>query len=248
LLLNADKSFEVIDPENETQKTIDVWWQNDDTSRLMLLLSYLITRNKGWESVQIRLLVTNYDQDNKDNMDKIIALLEEIRIKADPVIIPDPDSKKIIQLSKETDLVFLPIKLENNKPVLFSNEPVNSVLPSLKTCILSLSAQKIELDADPEDGLVKEMAAIYDQFQLAEKKVELAEKYALRLAEEAKEKIADLKFEKDSDQYSLKQKITEALETREKAVAANKRAEREKEKLLKAEDDAKTQGISTDKK
>jgi amino acid transporter len=246
LLLCPDNSRENVESREDIQKTIDVWWQNDDTSRLMLLLSYLISRNKEWGSVKIRLLATNYDQDNKNSMDNIHGMLEEIRIDADPVIVSQPDADEIIHYSKEADLVFLPIKLNNNIPLIFTNDPVDSVVSSLKACVLSISAQKIKLDAEPEDGKVKELAAIYDQFQLAEKKVELAKKYAVRVAKEAKDKMTNLKFSEDSDNYSLQQKIKEALETREKAIAANKRASREQEKLLKAEEEVKAQGLSTE--
>ena len=33
----------------DKQRTIDVWWKDDDTSRLMLLLAYLITRDGPWK-------------------------------------------------------------------------------------------------------------------------------------------------------------------------------------------------------
>ena len=234
------------DPSQEEEaKNIDVWWQNDDTSRFMLLLAYLITRSKGWDSAQIRLLATHYDEDNQQNETQIKEMLEDIRIDATPVIIPKPDSKKIIEYSKEADLVFLSIKLNNNIPMLISGEPVESVLTELKTCALSISAQKIDLDAEPEEGKVKELAHLYDQFQLAEKKAELAEKYAVRIAEEAKEKLKDLESSKDNNIFNMQQEISEVLEIREKAIHAKKRVYIEKEKLKKVENEAKSEGILT---
>ena len=155
------------------------------------------------------------------------------------------DSKKIIEYSKKTDLVFLSVKLKNNIPMLISGEPVESVLTELKTCALSISAQKMELDAEPEEGKVKEMAHLYDQFQLAEKKAELAEKYAVRIAEEAKEKQKVLESSKDNNLFNMQQEISEVLEIREKAIHAKKRVFREKEKLKKVENEAKSEGILT---
>jgi len=233
------------DPSQErVTKTIDVWWQNNDTSRFILLLSYLITRNKGWHSAQIRLLATNYDQDNDHNQNQLRQILEDIRIDAIPVIIPKSDSQKIIEYSKETDLVFLPITLKNNMPQLITKESIESVVPFLKTCAFSVSAQKMELDAEPEEGKFKELSHIYDQFQLAEKRAELAEKYAVRIAEEAKEKIKTLTLSDNFDIHSKQKEIQETLEIREKAISARKRAYREKERLKKVEDEAKSKGIS----
>ena len=245
LLKSSGLNMEPDPSQEEEAKNIDVWWQNDDTSRFMLLLAYLITRSKGWDSAQIRLLATHYDEDNQQNETQIKEMLEDIRIDATPVIIPKPDSKKIIEYSKEADLVFLSIKLNNNIPMLISGEPVESVLTELKTCALSISAQKIDLDAEPEEGKVKELAHLYDQFQLAEKKAELAEKYAVRIAEEAKEKLKDLESSKDNNIFNMQQEISEVLEIREKAIHAKKRVYIEKEKLKKVENEAKSEGILT---
>lgn len=245
ILLKSNGADLESDPsQGKGNKNIDVWWQNDDTSRFMLLLSYLMTRNKGWQSAQIRLLAANYDQDNDQNETQLRQILEDIRIDASPVIIPKPDSQKIIEYSKESDLVFLPITLKNNVPQLFSGESVESVVPFLKTCAFSISAQKMELDAEPEEGKFKELSHIYDQFQLAEKRAELAEKYAVRIAEEAKEKMETLTGSDNSDIHAKQKEIKEILEIREKAISARKRAYREKEKLKKVEDEAKSKGIS----
>jgi hypothetical protein len=141
-------------------------------------------------------------------------------------------------------LVFLPITLKNNVPQLFSGKSVESVVPFLKTCAFSISAQKMELDAEPEEGKFKALSHIYDQFQLAEKRAELAEKYALRIAQEAKEKMEILTVSDSSDIHAKQKEIKETLEIREKALSARKRAYREKEKLKTVEDEAKSIGIS----
>ena len=40
----------------ETERRIDVWWWDDATGRLMLLLAHLITRSKDWDDARIRIL------------------------------------------------------------------------------------------------------------------------------------------------------------------------------------------------
>jgi hypothetical protein len=47
VLLNSNGlNLETDKPSGNNPKTIDAWWQNDDTSRLMLLLAYLIKQSK----------------------------------------------------------------------------------------------------------------------------------------------------------------------------------------------------------
>ena len=248
VLLNSNSSnLNNDESDKNNSKKIDVWWQNDDTSRLMLLLAHLTRQSKGWESARIRLLVTHFDRDNYQNQNQIREMLEEFRIEADLVIVLGTTIQTIIKYSKKADLVFLAIKWHQDKFALFSNDDIESVLSFLKVCALSISAQKIELDADPEDGKVKEVALIFDQFQLAEKRADLAEKYAVRIAKEAREKIKELTISKKSGNKSMEKEIKDTLEIRQKAVAARQRALREKIKLTEVQDKAKSQGIPTDK-
>ncbi len=247
ILLNSNHIHLGTNPSQEDHpKKIDVWWQNDDTSRFMLLLAYLIKRNKGWDSSQIRLLATNYRQESQDNTDQIYKILEDIRIDASPLIILNADAQKIITESRDADLVFLPMNLSEDKPVLFTGESVELVLAELRVCALAIAAQKIDLDAEPEDGKVHELAALYDQLQHAERRAELADEYAYRTAEAARKKMEELDTS-DSVSHDIKNKLTEALKEREKANSAKKRANREKAKLSKLENEAKSQGISTEK-
>ena len=41
------------------ERRIDVWWGDDATSRLMILLAYLIKRNSDWEDAMIRVLTVS---------------------------------------------------------------------------------------------------------------------------------------------------------------------------------------------
>jgi hypothetical protein len=49
-------NLDTVSPEN---RRIDVWWWGDATSRLMLLLAYLVIRSDEWEEAKIRLLAAN---------------------------------------------------------------------------------------------------------------------------------------------------------------------------------------------
>jgi len=72
----------------EQEIQIDVWWRGDDTSRLMLLLAYLVTRREKWESAKIRLLAVNYSSDSEKNREALAEILNEVRISAEPLIVP----------------------------------------------------------------------------------------------------------------------------------------------------------------
>ncbi|MCP5087127.1 MAG: amino acid permease, partial [Rhodobacteraceae bacterium] len=53
--VKADK-WGALEESDGQDRCIDVWWWGDATSRLMLLMAYLMTRNEKWRDAKIRLL------------------------------------------------------------------------------------------------------------------------------------------------------------------------------------------------
>ncbi len=95
------------------RRTIHIWWgglqRNGD---LMLLLSFLLTRNVEWRGSQIRILSLASSQVMKDATERFLnELIPEIRIAAevDVMIKPEGASVKDVILRKSggADLVML---------------------------------------------------------------------------------------------------------------------------------------------
>jgi len=229
--------------ENDKKKCIHVWWNNDDSSRLMLLLAYLITRNRTWESADIFLLAVNYDRDNKDNMNALSTLLEDIRIQATPAIILGLDADTLIEKSKAADLVFLPMDLHGNDVTILSKFDTGSILPELNSVAMVKAANRIDLDTEPEEGKIQELAQIYDELKHAQKRAALAEKSATLAAETAREKMVSIQDKNQIPDTDLKEKIQQLLSARKDADAARQKAKEEKAKLLATTRKAEEQGI-----
>jgi len=229
----------------DPEKRIDVWWGNDNTSRLMLLMAYLITRNNEWESSEIRLLATHYDRDNQENMEALSKIMEDVRIPASPSIILGLDPETIIETSKDADLVFLPVSLKDNDMFIFSRFNTREILPKLNTTAMVRAASRVDLDADPEEGKVHELTLIYDALKHAEKRAALAEKLAALAVVAAEEKMKAIHIEKETPDPDLEKKIRQMLETRKLAATAEQKAKKEKAKLLAVTQKAEEQGIET---
>jgi hypothetical protein len=93
--------WERLQTQSTEERRIDVWWQEDATSRL-LLLAYLITRHESWEGAAIRVLSVVYDENTPENMEDLKKKLEEARITAEPVIVPAADMQ-LSRLKTEAD-------------------------------------------------------------------------------------------------------------------------------------------------
>lgn len=57
VILDArEEEWNALEKKRSGKRRIDVWWTGDATSRLMLLLAYLMTRSRPWEDAKIRML------------------------------------------------------------------------------------------------------------------------------------------------------------------------------------------------
>ncbi|MCP4626134.1 MAG: hypothetical protein GY850_21875 [bacterium] len=66
---------------------IDIWWWDDATSRMMLLMAYLMTRSDFWRDARIRLLAAGSNPAGDRTIDNLHQMLEEVRIEAEPIIV-----------------------------------------------------------------------------------------------------------------------------------------------------------------
>ncbi|WP_321495653.1 amino acid permease [uncultured Desulfobacter sp.] len=235
-------------PETEgpgKDKTIDVWWKDDDTSRLMLLLAYLITRDGYYEGAKIRLLACYLDRDNKEIMQMLSDTLDDFRIQAEPKIILGINEKVFLNTSRETDLVFIPVTLKKDDMLMFGDLWADQLVLGLNTVALVMAAQKIELDSSPEEGRAGELALLFDELKHAEKRVESAKKTAQQAAKSATDFIKDADDMQLNDPNLLKH-LKETLSLQEKYEEANKKVLKEQAKLKEIAQRAKDEGIAVD--
>ncbi|NDY71239.1 amino acid permease [Desulfobacter hydrogenophilus] len=245
IILWDQKDLPESDESIGKDKTIDVWWQDDDTSRLMLLLAYLITRDDHWEDAKIRLLACYLDRDNEQIMQMLSDTLDEFRIQAEPKIVLGVNEKVFFDISAETDLVFLPVSLKKDDALMFGDLPADQLLPGLKTVAMVMAVQKIELDSSPEEGRAGELAHLFDELKHAEKRVDAAKKIAQQAARSATDFIKDADDMQFNDPDLLTH-IKEKLALQEKSEEANKKVLKEQVKLMEVSQRAKDEGLAVD--
>jgi len=238
VILDAkDQAWEVLGSVPSGEKTIDVWWWGDSTSRLMLLLAYLMTRNKAWDEATIRVLAVEYEKRSEDTMSVLEKTLQEVRITAKAEIVESATGDSIIAHSSQSDLVFLPFRLRDNRLAGPFEMPLDELVSKLPTVAFVLAAKDIDLEAEPEEGKAGDLAAAMDALADAEKRAQKAKEEAIKTEEEAKEKIKEL----DS---AVASGVDEEFMPREKATIkskeeAEKAARRAAKALAKAEDAAR---------
>jgi len=220
VVLDADEDkwnhLENIPGEN---RRIDVWWLNDATSRLMMLLGYLITRSAPWDAAKIRVLGAGYQADTLENLTDLKNNLEEARIKAEPIIVTNADIDKLSEYSADASVVFLPFRLRGDQITCPIDAPIEEIVSRLPVTALVLAAEDIALDAEPEEGTAGDMAVAMDALADAEKKAVEAEKEADKsreIAETARAKLMELENNTGDTEEDLETKLKTAADTAEK--------------------------------
>jgi hypothetical protein len=167
-----------LETEPREGRRIDIWWQNNATSRLMVLLAHLMTRHKPWDKATLRVLAPGEITRLDDEKDKLKATLEEIRIDAEIEIVTDTAAETVVRQSGDAAFVFLPMEIKNNRIIDSIGQSFERSLHRLPISAVVMAAEDIDLDAAPEEGLAAQVAQAADDLEAAEKKAHHAEKTA----------------------------------------------------------------------
>lgn len=238
----AEEEWKKVESVPCRERRIDVWWWDDPTSRLMLLLAYLITRDDAWEEASLRVLATTYERKSKKSTSELQEILDEARISAEPAVIPNATAESVVKHSADASLVFLPFRLRHHHLKDPFGNPVDDLLSRLPITALVLAAEDIDLDAEPEEGKPAEVAATLDALTDAEKKARDAKKdaaAALEGAEKAEEKVDEMVAAAGpgADRETMIE-IEAAVEAAERAKDSAEKAKRKAAKAQAKADDA----------
>ncbi len=248
LAADADK-WEALAEAPEGERRIDVWWWGDATSRLMLLLAYLLTRTEPMDQAKIRVIASSNQHSPVRAMEDLQATIEEVRIDAEAHIVETLDADTLVEESADAALVFIPFQIRSDKTL----DPFGGVLEetifTLPACALVMAAEDVDLDAETEEGKAADMAEALDAVADAENRVQLAEKEfenAAAAFESIKIKLQQMLASPENvrDEAGLSELMKEVSEEGEKMSKAHRRFLREKTKADDAARDAEALGAT----
>ena len=249
LLCALDKAWDLmIETTSDGEPPcIDVWWQGDTTSRLMLLLAYLVTRGETWRDATIRVMAINYRDQSEQNLADLQEVIEKTRITAVPIIIAGADAKNLVDISVDSALTFMPFGLKNNEPVDIFGASIEQLVQQLGVTILVKAGQDVDLDAAPEDGEAGVLAQALDALEQANTRTTKAQKEAEKAAADAKSKMDEIEISGGIIDSALAEQLKSALQAREIADEAAKKVLREEAKSNDAEKLVESYGHSLKK-
>ncbi len=241
LLVAPPEAWARLETVTASNRRIDLWWRDDRTGRLMLLLAHLIKRNPVWEEARIRLMATTSGPENdlETLKEDLARMLDDIRIEADPQVVTDPDERSIAQNSGDGALVLMPFRIRGGLIEGAHNTDIDDLTERGMMVALVLAAEDIDLDAEPEEGKHKEVAAALDAMTDAGDRAEQAEKEASNARKKAEEAEAHLRQAMEEARPGIDReemmKIEAAVEAAQKAAGEALNMERKAAKARAGE-------------
>ena len=228
MLAGGDADWQSLKQVSHNERRIDVWWRDDATSRLMLLLAYLMTGTENWEGARIRVLGICCETASINTAKALGEMLENFRIQAEPVLVEQGSPETVAEYSADASLVFLPFHLRGTQPLGPFDTLIDSLLEPLPVTALVLAAEDIDLDAEPEEGAAGDAAQVLDALADAERLTELTARDAKASASAAQEKREKLEaaLEKHESEEVVVELTNELRELEKQANTARRRAER----------------------
>ncbi len=221
VVLHADLSkWASLSKKEGGKLRVDVWWQADSTSRLMLLFAYLMTRNRFWRNAELRVLTAGTGERLDEACETLSQRLDEARIPAKPHLVKEFGPETVISESAESSFVFLPFKIRQSRLTDMLGYSVERTLPQLPPAALVKAAEDIDLDAEPEEGVAGELASAMDFLHDAERRAKRAAKVEAVCWEKVEKLKARFEDEKLLGEAGDESELREVL-AREKEKAEN---------------------------
>lgn len=152
---SSPEDEEHLEQKKPRERRIDLWYREDATGHLSLLLAYLMTRSEAFDGAAIRLLAPRPEGvSEKRWRGQLQTMLDDVRIDAEIATPAVADDATVGEMSADAAVVYLPLRLTSRgTPRCPIAKDLAGLLKILPHTALVLAAEDIDLDAEPEVGL-----------------------------------------------------------------------------------------------
>jgi hypothetical protein len=134
--LDFGQNVVVFDSTAPQNRRIDVWWFEDDSSRLALLFAYLMTRTEIFAEAAVRVWAPAPAGLERKVEANLRRRIEELRIDATVIAVDGSNARALDEHSRATTSVLLPFRIEGMRIVDGFGQPADEVLGPLPIAAL----------------------------------------------------------------------------------------------------------------
>lgn len=163
------------------ERSIALWWSDDQVGQLITLLGWLCQRSPDWSDATVVVHVPH--SDDPGEVDRVAALLDAARIRADvrPV---DPSPAAFTTALGAATLALAPLRVRRGTAIGPFETPLGMLVESLPLAVMIFASEEVDLDAQPDADLA-EFAQATDQAEQAKRWAAELDAEAARLLVEA---------------------------------------------------------------
>ncbi|NND04099.1 MAG: amino acid permease [Acidimicrobiia bacterium] len=185
------------------ERRIDIWWSDDDASRMALLAAYLFTRTAEWSDAKVRLLASVPAGELVAATRRTLEEMAfEARIPAEVQCLVEPDADDLAAESADATFVFIPAHLRRTAIVGMRDIELAGLLGRLPSSAAFLAGEEFDLMSSPESAEQQALLAAEERFDSAGQRVSRLEEQLSRLKaalEEAKARSSSPLYEVTKD-------------------------------------------------
>lgn len=151
VVLDADdEDWRSLGQTSGGNRRIDVWWFENDSSRLALLFAYLMTRHEDWDEATLRLLTSSPANTAQKREANLRNRLDELRIDAEIVVVPVEEGDGMYARSVDASFVLLPLRLEGMSTLHPTGRPVDGLFSTLPVLAMVAASGDVDLKVDDD--------------------------------------------------------------------------------------------------
>ena len=151
VLESSEASWEELAKLPSEERRIDIWWFEDESSRLMLLLAHLMTRTEEWADAALRVLVPA-PADATERVERdLLRRLEQFRIEAAVEVLVEPELATVVEASRGAAFVFVPLRVEGMRLSDPFGSGIAPLLQELRAVALVAAAEDVHLSDETPD-------------------------------------------------------------------------------------------------
>ena len=166
-VLNVDDdAWERFESTPRKERTIALWWSDDQVGQFVTLLGWLCQRHEHWRDASIIVYVPPVD--DVDEVEHVKSILEAGRIDAE-VREVDGTPASFAEAMASATMAMAPLRVHRGRAIGPFETPLGMLVESLPLAVMALATESVEIDAEADDGGYAEYAKAVEQADAARK-------------------------------------------------------------------------------
>lgn len=195
-----DDAWERFESTPKNERSIALWWSDDQAGQLITLLGWLCQRHSDWEESSIVVHVTR----EEGELERIRGVLDDARIEAS-VHEVEPTPAALVDALGSATLAFAPLRVRRGVALGPFETPLGMLVESLPLAVMTLVSESVDLDAEADDEDLVELEKLTEQTEAARRRADELDAEAASLlvhAEALRIELADLKAGSENGDHS----------------------------------------------